>query len=96
MISFLVAWHSGDVERIIIDKSLTPRLHGTEHTIRSSKSMVSKLSDQICSIIQCIDGANLVFGHFNNVYSIHIFNLKHIENLNLACSKLIKVSITIL
>lgn len=36
LISFLVAWHSGDVERIIIDKSLAPRLHGTEHTIRSS------------------------------------------------------------
>ncbi|XP_065918443.1 WD repeat-containing and planar cell polarity effector protein fritz homolog [Dysidea avara] len=35
MISFLVAWHSGDVEKIIIEKSLTARLHGTEHTIRS-------------------------------------------------------------
>ena len=47
MISFLVAWHSGDVERIIIDKSLAPRLHGTKHTIRSSESVVSKVDSKL-------------------------------------------------
>ena len=50
MISFLVAWHSGDVEKIIIEKSLTARLHGTEHTIRSGI-----YSNNMCILLECID-----------------------------------------